>query len=121
MVDGVHPYAEPPQGERRRDERRMFRGGALWAPVGMAPMQARTIDLSASGIALVSPLNPQVGARCRVHFNLPLRDGSSLTVDTSARIARASFSAAEDGFRVGIEFDALDSELQRALKRFVLG
>lgn len=118
MAVDPKPHAEP-LGERRRDERRLFRGGALWAPVGSSPMQARTVDLSASGIALVSTINPTLGCRCRVRFALPLREGGSLNVDVMARVVRASFSAAEDGFRVGIEFDPLEPGTRRALRRFV--
>jgi c-di-GMP-binding flagellar brake protein YcgR len=118
MAVGPNPYAEPP-GDRRRDERRLFRGGALWAPMGSSPTQVRTVDLSASGIALVSTINPAIGCRCRVRFAIPTREGVSLTIDVMARVVRASFSGAEDGFRVGIEFDTLEPEAKRALKRFV--
>jgi c-di-GMP-binding flagellar brake protein YcgR len=115
-----NPFAAP-AGDRRRDERRLFRGGALWAPAGSSPMQARTLDLSLTGIALVSQINPTIGCRCRVRFALPTHEGASLTVDMIARVVRASFSGAEDGFRVGIEFDSLEPEAERALKRFVGG
>lgn len=108
-----------PSDDRRRDERRLFRGGAVWAPVGQSPAQVRTVDLSASGIALVSSTNPPIGCRCRVHFYLPMREGGNKAVDLMATVARSSFSAAEGGFRVGLEFEAPDAEAMRVIKRFI--
>lgn len=106
--------------DRRRDERRLFRSGAVWTPVGMAATQVRTLDVSAGGIALVAAFNPPTGHLCIVRFVLPTRDGP-LTVETSGRVARSVFSSADDGFRVGVHFDPLSDEAARALQRFVRG
>ncbi len=105
--------------DRRRDERRLFRGGAVWAPVGQSPVQVRTVDVSAGGIALVSGTNPPIGCRCRVHFYLPQREGGNQAIDLMARVVSSSFSAAEDGFRVGLSFEAPGADAVAALKRYV--
>jgi c-di-GMP-binding flagellar brake protein YcgR len=106
--------------DRRRDERRIFRGGALWMPVGKAATQVRTLDVSAGGIAIVATFNPPAGCLCLVRFVLPTRDGP-FTVETSGRVARSVFSSTDDGFRVGLHFDPLSDEAARALQRYVRG
>lgn len=113
---GVADYSD-----RRGEERRLYRAGALWAPVGLAPLQARTLDLSVSGLGLVSPVNPPVGTRCQVRFVVPTRDHGPMTIDAMAKVARSIFSSAEDGFRVGLMFEPLPEEATRAIQRFVRG
>jgi c-di-GMP-binding flagellar brake protein YcgR len=106
--------------DRRRDERRIYRSGAVWTPVGMAPVQVRTLDISVGGIALVAAFNPPVGCLCLVRFTLPGREGP-FTVETSGGVARSVFSSTDDGFRVGLYFDPLSDEATRALQRYVRG
>ena len=106
--------------DRRRDERRIYRGGAVWTPVGMAATQVRTVDVSAGGIAIVATFNPPVGCLCTVRFSLPGRTGP-FTVETSGRVVRSVFSSSDDGFRVGLFFDPLSDEAARTLQRYVRG
>lgn len=107
--------------DRRGDERRLYRGGALWAPIGLAPLQARTLDLSVSGLGLVSPVNPPVGTRCQVRFSVPTREHGPMSIDAFAVVARSIFSSADDGFRVGLMFENLAADAKREVQRFVRG
>ena len=110
-----------PPTERRAELRRPLRVRVRLRLPGQAPVEWRSVDLSAGGIGLVGDLNLPRGLDCSVGFTLRLANGSSHEVDCNATIAHTVFSSAHDGFIIGLQFRDPSPDLQSVLRRYLRG
>lgn len=105
--------------ERRQDPRKTLRTPATVRVAGQS-FQVRTLDVSVSGVAIVAAVNPPAGMSLEVEFLLPGRNGVS-RVSARAQVMHSVLCGAENGFRVGVTFSALDETSRRAIDVYVRG
>lgn len=79
-------------------------------------VSARTLDISAAGAAVVCDLNVKVGATVKLRARIPARPSGSLPFLAKASVVNCTLAASEGGFRLGLEFQALDADAQASLK-----
>jgi hypothetical protein len=97
------PAPGPGKAEDRRAARRKpLHVTAILRFAGAPPLQARTIDLSAGGLSVNSPVPLPERAACEVEFPLLLRAGVH-RMQLKARVAYSVLSATE-GFKTGLQF-----------------
>ena len=83
---------------------------------GAAEVDARTVDVSTSGICLVTPGSMEVGQQCEVSFRVPL-NGTDSGIRVVARTVYCVKSA-RNGYMVGMRFVNPDASTD-LLSRFV--
>jgi hypothetical protein len=100
---------------RRASPRTVIRQAAT-VVYGETTVAVQTFDLGRDGMCLVArrPIGP--GTRCKVTFDLPLRDGP-VEIAASIKVVYSSYVAAEE-FKIGAVFTALDPAAVRALESF---
>lgn len=108
-------------GERRQTERKPLSVGVRFTPAGRPEMEVRSVDISTTGMSVVSDLNLAASTACSVAFSLPQADGSSHKVALSASVAHSTYSGQRMGFVNGLQFRSVPSDLQAALMRYVKG
>jgi len=76
----------------------------------------QTFDIGRDGMCLLArrPIGP--GTRCRITFEIPLRDGPKQIV-ASLKVVYSSYLAAEE-FKIGAVFTELDDAAVRVLEAF---
>jgi c-di-GMP-binding flagellar brake protein YcgR len=110
-----------PTGENRRlAERKLLRGRAQLQFTGRPPMEVRTLDISASGMAVASPSNLPAAAPCALQLVLPLKTGR-FPLQVNARVVHSVFSNAEGGFKVGMQFLGVSSAMSAAITQYIEG
>lgn len=107
--------------ERREAPRRLFRRPVSLVLPGNQLVDARTLDISASGLAIVLAANPPVGMACGIRLTLPPREAGPVQIEPRVKVEHSRWSAADHGFKVGLRFQALSAEQQRAIREFVEG
>ncbi len=70
----------------------------------MQPFKVRTLEISATGMAIVASANPKPGSVLRVSFAIPAPGGAQVLFDSKACVVQSVFSNTESGFRVGLSF-----------------
>ncbi len=97
---------------------------ALWLPVvfraaGMTePVKARTFDLSADELRLVTREQLPVGTRLELRIE---GDGGNFELETAATVVAADDDGEGDGrFMVTVQFDALDRVTRSRILRFAI-
>lgn len=92
-----------PKDERRRAARQLLRTNAQLLLVAGLIVNARTSNISASGIALVTdgPISAGTSLTMRCHV---LVNGARQELITPVRVAHSVFSSADSGFVVGFAF-----------------
>jgi len=88
--------------QRRKQQRRSVRGQASLQFPGSS-IEVRLLDISSHGIGMVAPLPLPIGVRCGLHFALP-RDAERTSLDVEATAVSCVLSAADGGFRLGMQF-----------------
>lgn len=108
-----------PAGDRREHERRVLRSTATILVAGAPPLAVRTLDISASGLGIVAPVNPPVRLNCTVRVTLPLRPKGSVVHESKAVVVHSIFSNVEDGFKVGLRFVDISPEFAMAVIQYM--
>ncbi len=106
----------PTSSDRRAHPRHPFRTAATLTLSDNTVIQARTLDISASGAGVVSDLNLKVGAKVTLRMRVPARPSGSAAFEARASVANCTLASSDGGFRLGLEFEPLDSAAQAALK-----
>ena len=104
--------------ERRVDERRTFRTHAT-VLAGGQEFQVRTLDLSRSGMSIVAAINPQPNLRFKLRVRFDRQPQGSVTVETEVQVMHSVFSRQESGFRIGLRFLNISTELATAIANFI--
>lgn len=86
---------------------------------GNQEVAARSLDISSTGMAIVAPANPPVGMACGIRLMLPLRDAKVVQIEPRVKVMQSLWSASDNGFKVGLRFQALTPEQTRALRDFL--
>lgn len=102
--------------DRRGHERQAFRTDALLTLPGGRNVLAQTLDVGMGGAAVVTDVNPPIGAPLTIRMSMPARPSGQKIFQAQARVANATLSGTDGGFRLGLQFESLDSEAQAALK-----
>ena len=105
--------------ERRQDPRKTLRTLAT-VRVGRQAFQVRTLDISASGVAIVAAVNPPAGMQLELEFLVPGRKGV-VPVRVRGQVMHSVLCGAENGFRVGVAFRELDAAGRRAIEAYLRG
>jgi len=101
----------------RVDERKIIRCNAMLFLKNSRPLKARTVDLSASGMCVMTIDNVAHNQMCGISFETPV-NGELVKVEAVAKIVY-SICVGRDGFRLGLQFSNLDANSQAALKRIL--
>jgi c-di-GMP-binding flagellar brake protein YcgR len=86
-----------------------------------APLEGRCIDISASGMGLVTELNLRAGTVCQLAFVIRFSDESTYAAEVSAKVAYCVFSNDTNGFKVGAQFSEVSARTNAAFQRFLKG
>jgi c-di-GMP-binding flagellar brake protein YcgR len=116
--------SDPRDGDesRRAHQRAILRAPAQLIVPRQPPIDVRTADVSAGGLAIITQFNPPKHATCSVIFTLPDRQHpgrGGLLVRAEAVVAHTTLSSSEGGFRVGLTFLSLTPEALAAIESFV--
>lgn len=104
--------------ERRSAFRKLVRLTAVLEVDGAAPLAVRTVEVSASGVALSSALNIRPGGRCLVRIALPAQPPQPMLA-VQGVVTYSVLSQRDGGFRVGVQFQALPRGAQERLQAFM--
>ncbi len=105
--------------ERRRHTRRSLRGASHLQFASHPAVETRTVDVSASGLGIIAPVNPPTGMACNIRFLLPIEPGRNVTISATALVTHSVFTQAESGFKVGLMFTDLSPQTLGLLMRYV--
>lgn len=105
--------------ERRRHERRLLRAKAFLLIPGQEQHLVRTLDVSISGMAIVSPINTQQGVVVTVRFLLPAKFHGHTPISSPAIVTHCVYSGGEDGFKTGLMFKDLPSQIASLIDGYV--
>lgn len=112
MVDVLHLVVS------RKQRRKNFRLEAE-LDVRVGDHDARTIDLSTSGVGVLLPFSPVVGTTLDVRISLPnLTDGQQ-DIDVTGKVRAANLDST-GMVRVGLEFGELEAQSRQALIEFCM-
>ena len=104
--------------ERRASPRKILRTAATVRLPDGRMFDARTIDISQSGLGFVCDLNLPARLACRVEFALVV-DGDPRRIELLGVVTHTVFSARHSRFSVGMKFAAMPPELSAAIARYV--
>lgn len=85
---------------------------------GMAPIRARTLDVSLGGTCVIAAEQLQIGQSCDVGFEAPL-NGKMVVVIAAAKVIYCILSGT-DGYRIGLQFTQLDAANNKTLAELML-
>lgn len=71
---------------------------------GNRPLPIKALDVSVSGICVVSEITVPINIRGELEFNMPIGGGQYQMMRVNVQIMRCIFSSSDDGFRLGILF-----------------
>lgn len=93
-----------------------MRAKAVVVMDGMPPMQARTLDIGATGMSLTFEHKLEVGHLGHVSFELFL-DGKPQLMTCRSKVSYCIFSG--DHFKIGYQFVNLDLTTSAAITKFL--
>ncbi len=93
-----------------------MRAKAVVVMDGLAPMQARTLDIGATGMSLTFDHKLEVGHLGQVSFELFL-DGKPQVMTCRSKVSYCIFSG--DHFKIGYQFVNLDLSTSAAISKFL--
>jgi c-di-GMP-binding flagellar brake protein YcgR len=118
----TQPTLTKPLGsERRQNGRKPFRSVAQLRLSQQAPAPVRTTDVSASGLGVVAPVNLPAGTLAVVQFVLPKKTGGGTLIELEVMTVHSVFSAAEGGFKTGLQFNSVSPDVAKTIARFING
>jgi c-di-GMP-binding flagellar brake protein YcgR len=106
--------------ERRDSSRKILRVPVVLEIPGRAPVELRTIELSAGGLAMACPVNLASGLSCQIRFNLPGPAGQA-PIQARASVIHSVLSQRDGGFRVGFQFNGLESTHASRIQAYLKG
>lgn len=80
---------------------------------------AHTLDIGEGGTAVVTDVNLLVGAALTIQLKLPAQNGGSTMFQARAKVANTILAPRDGGFRIGLQFEALDAAASAALKSYL--
>lgn len=106
--------------EKRATPRKFFKTHAAATYQGKQ-FTVLTVDVSMGGMAIVSQYNLVTNSTIALSFNISsIKEvGMLYPVEVSATIVHSMFSAAVDGFKVGLKFSGLNEKSVLALKQYL--
>lgn len=118
MTDKPSPGIFPGiQSERRAYPRHPLRTQAMVVLGEGRLLEARTLDIGKGGMALVTGINAPVGSQFGVRMTLPVHPKGNALFEARVRVANCVLDGVEGGFRLGLEFLALDAAAKSVLER----
>lgn len=105
--------------DRRRENRKVFRGPAQLLLPNREVQRVRTLDISLGGIGIVASSNLPKDAVCEIKFRAPLLGNRVEMLVARGRIAYSILSGKENGFLVGLQFTDIPPGTQALIRRFV--
>jgi len=108
-----------PHDDRRQHERRALRVAAQVLLPNAQAFEVRMLDVSAGGAGILAPANPQKGTQFTLRVGIPKRPTGNTTVEVQVEVTHSIFSAAENGFKIGLRFVRLDPATATAILQFV--
>ncbi len=114
------PTAEskPAGTERRTETRHLFRTHVQLFLPDKRVVEAKSFDLSSSGIGLVSDFNLTPETIVTVSFTLPFSNTPHFLARISAKIAYCVLSYEYGGFKIGLLFLQPGADLKSAVQRY---
>jgi len=104
--------------ERRGAPRKVLRTAATVRLPDGRTFDARTIDISLSGLGFACDRNLPPRLACLVEFALAI-EGEPRRIEVSGAVTHTVFSAQHGLFTVGMKFATLPAELSAAIARYV--
>lgn len=105
------------KSERRAFPRHPLRTQALIVLADGRLIEARTMDIGKGGMGVVLGFNTPVGSRFGIRLTLPIRPKGNALFETQVQVANCVLDGAAGGFRLGLEFVALQPEAQAVLDK----
>ena len=109
------PEAEHAQ-ERKKAKPRLLRSHAIVGLPGEGLVRGKTLDVSASGLNILTASKLERGRGCRVLFALSL-GARKIAIDSLCAVTNCVFVAG--GFRVSMRFFVVDPHERKALEGFL--
>lgn len=105
------------KAERRVHPRHPLRTQAFVVLGDGRQFEARTLDIGQGGMAIVAGINPPAGSTFSVRVTLPIHPKGHAPFEAQVRVANCVLDGTEGGFRMGVEFQALDAQARAVLER----
>jgi c-di-GMP-binding flagellar brake protein YcgR len=105
--------------ERRQAPRRLLRRPATILLPGEQQLQVRSLDISSGGMGIVAPANPPIGMACGIRFQVPGPNAAPVVVQTRVKVMQSTWSTADDGFKVGLQFQELSPAHQKLIRDYL--
>jgi c-di-GMP-binding flagellar brake protein YcgR len=83
-----------------------------------AAFEARTLNISESGMGIVTAVNPRDGTVITITFRLPTDAADAQPMQLSAEVRNSVLSGADSGFRLGLQFVNLQKSTLQTLRNF---
>ena len=99
--------------ETRSTPRKTLRAPARVILPGLAPLKAKTMDISLGGISVIMAEQLPAGQTCTVAFEAPLK-GNMVRVVAVAKIVYTILKGIE-GYRTGMQFVEIDAANNKTL------
>lgn len=90
--------------EKRVDIRKSFSKSGLVIFNEAPQTTMETLNISVSGVSIVSPIHPQIKSICWVRLKIPVTPEKDQTFDVKATVSHSIFCNAKGGFQVGLLF-----------------
>lgn len=106
----------PGQLERRAHKRLPLRSRALIGVPGNAAIRCQTVDFSAAGLGILSPIKLTPGEECCAFFTLELNEQLA-PISTQAKVVNCV--KFEEGYRVGLRLCIADRATRILIDQFL--
>jgi c-di-GMP-binding flagellar brake protein YcgR len=103
--------------DRRRHERRIIRVTVKVTIEDNSVISAQSLDISISGMCLVSTKRIALHNQCKLTFGLVM-NGKMENFSLNAQIMHSTFCG-DDGFKIGIQFINLETKSTELLNKFL--
>ncbi len=105
--------------ERRQHARRPFRSVAVVVVSGTKQIEVRTVNLGAGGMGIIASANPKPGTTFTIAFSLQTGPKTTQRFATQVQVTHAVLARDHDGFKVGLRFVSVGSELAAAIAQYL--
>lgn len=108
----------PDLSERRAHDRRPLRIVAHVLLPNDQAFEVRTLDIGAGGMGILASANPKPGTSFAIQFTLPAKAGhQAAPLQLKVKVANSILD--HGGFKIGLQFLALDAGTERVLRHFL--